>query len=403
MNRDVGSAVFFGLLIGSAVYAANPLPVPVFTFTCNGNGSGGRHCPNGGRPDWIIQGSDGKFYGAAWDSQEGSSQPQGGTIFSLTRSGTFTVLHSFPPGSGNTYRGGDNPADLIEGSDGNLYGSTADGGSPNGGVLFRIGKDGSAFKILHEFCSSANCADGAGPGSLVSGEDGNVYGTSAGGANGYGTIFRITPSTGAYQVLFNFGSTLSLNYPTAMTVGPDGNLYGLQGEALFHFNMFTGGFQEALLPFPLENELPSVPTSGLTVGPNGNLYGLYTIYPQLGSGVFEVAPDGSNFQLLPEYTADRGTPGNLLFATDGNFWLAEYDNGTTGYGDIVTLSPSDGALLETVTTFTATDAAGAYPAVLIQAKDGTLWGATQSFGKASKGSFADGAVFSLNAGLPPLQ
>ena len=73
-------------------------------------------------------------------------------------------IHRFSPGSNHSYPGGDNPADLIEGPDGNLYGSTAAGGRPNGGVLFRIGKDGSDFKILDEFCSSANCADGAGPG-----------------------------------------------------------------------------------------------------------------------------------------------------------------------------------------------------------------------------------------------
>jgi len=401
MKRNVWFAVLFGLPIGSAASAANPQPVPVYTFTCKGNDSLGGNCPNGGRPVWIIQGSDGNFYGATWDSQEGSSQPQGGTIFSLTPSGTFTLLHGFSPGLNHSYPGGDNPADLIEGPEGNLYGSTAAGGLPNGGVLFRIGKDGSDFKILHEFCSSANCADGAGPGMLVSGEDGNVYGTSAGGANGYGTIFRIIPSSGVYDVLFNFSATFSLNYPTAPTLGPDGTLYGLQGEALFHFDPSTGDFQEAVLPFPLVNELPSVPTSGLTVGSNGNLYGLYTIYPQLGSGVFEMELDGSNLQLFAEYTADRGAAGSLLLATDGNFWLAEYDNGTTGYGDIVTLSPSDGALLETVTTFTPTDPVGAYPAALIQAKDGTLWGATQSFGRASKGFFADGGVFSLNAGLPP--
>jgi hypothetical protein len=113
-----------------------------------------------------------------------------------------------------------------------------------------------------------------------------------------------------------------------------------------------------------------------------------------------VQPDGSNFQLFAEYSAGRGNTGNLLLATDGNFWLAEYNNGPTAYGDIVKLSPSDGALLATAATFTATDTAGAYPAALIQATDGTLWGVTQSFGKASKGFSADGAVFSLNAGLP---
>ena len=264
-----------------------------------------------------------------------------------------------------------------------------------------MSKDGSDFKILHEFCSSADCADGAGPGFMVSGQDGNIYGTSAGGADHYGTIFRLAPSTGAYTEVVTLNGTLSLNYPTAPTIAADGTLYGLQGEALFQLNPSSGDFQEALLPFPIVNQLPSVPTSGLTIGSNGNLYGVYTIYPQLGSGVFEVAPDGNNLQLFPEYTTDRGNAGNLLLASDGNFWLAEYNNGTTGYGDIVKLSPSDGALLETVSTFTETDAAGAYPAAMIQAQDGTFWGVTQSSGKAAKGSSGDGVAFSLNAGLPP--
>jgi len=208
MKRNVCFVVLFGLLLESVAHAAKPQPIPAYTFTCSG-----AHCADGGRPDWIVQGSDGNFYGAAWDSQEGSSQPQGGTIFSLTPGGTFTLLHKFSPGSNGNYPGGYNPADLIEGPDGNLYGSTAGGGAPNGGVLFRIAKDGSGFKILHEFCSSANCADGAGPGFLVSGRDGNIYGTSPGGANGYGTILRITPSTGAYDVLVDFSDTFSLTYP----------------------------------------------------------------------------------------------------------------------------------------------------------------------------------------------
>jgi uncharacterized repeat protein (TIGR03803 family) len=142
MKRNVLFAVLFGLPIGSAAHAANPQTVPVYTFTCKGTTLAGGYCPDGGRPDWIIQGSDGNFYGAAWDSQEGSSQPTGGTIFSLTPSGTFTLLHSFPAGANNSYPAGNNPADLVEGPDGNLYGSTASGGSPNGGILFRIGKDG---------------------------------------------------------------------------------------------------------------------------------------------------------------------------------------------------------------------------------------------------------------------
>jgi len=119
-------------------------------------------------------------------------------------------------------------------------------------------------------------------------------------------------------------------------------------------------------------------------------------------GLFEVQPDGSNLQLFPFYNTIEGggAPGGLLLASDGNFWVADI-NGGTGYGDIITLSPSDGTLIQTLTPFSSSAAVGAYPMDLIQAKDGTLWGSTDSFGITPKGYFGDGTVFSLDAGLPP--
>jgi hypothetical protein len=75
--------------------------------------------------------------------------------------------------------------------------------------------------------------------------------------------------------------------------------------------------------------------------------------------------------------------------------------GDTGSGNIITISPTDGTLIQTLTPFGESAPVGAYPMELIQAKDGTLWGSTDSFGKATKGHFGDGTVFSLNVGLPP--
>jgi uncharacterized repeat protein (TIGR03803 family) len=403
MKSQVAFALLFGLCLGPTVYAANPRPVPVYTFICKGTLASGATCSNGGRPNTMLQGSDGAFYGTAWDSQEGDSQPHGGTIFSLTPSGTFTVLHRFLPGPNKNFPSGNNPFALAEGSDGMLYGATVGGGSAGGGVLFRIGTSGSGFQILHNFCSSPNCVDG-GPGAMVLGKDGNLYGASYGGGedgpNGYGTIFRVVPSSGAYTVLFSFGDQLCDCGPTGLTVGPNGTLYGMQGNALFHFNPSNGDFQSALLPFPIENQFPSDPTTGLIVGPNGNLYGLYTIYPQLGTGVFEVAPDGTNFQIFPEYDTGVASLSVLLFATDGNFWVASF-NGTDGYGNIVKVSPADGTLVGTAMQFSGTDAVGSNPQVLIQSKDGAFWGMTESNGEATNGFLADGVIFGLNAGLPP--
>src|ERR1700674_250315 len=118
------------VLFASFANAAIPQPVAVYTFICNGNqffrnGS----CPQGGRPDSLIQGSDGNFYGAAQDSMEGSSSPTGGTVFSVTPAGTFTLLHTFRPGTSKTYPNGNLPGLLTEGPDGKLYGDTLYGGN----------------------------------------------------------------------------------------------------------------------------------------------------------------------------------------------------------------------------------------------------------------------------------
>jgi uncharacterized repeat protein (TIGR03803 family) len=415
MKRKFAFAASLILLAGSA-YAAAPQPVVVNTFICNGNAGIGS-CPNGGRPDSLIQGSDGNFYGAAQDSMEGSSTPSGGTVFSVTPAGKFTLLHTFAPGTNKAYLNGNLPSLVAEGSDGKIYGTTLFGGvgGCNGycgsGVLYRVSKTGTGFEVLNRFCSLSNCADGGG-GPLVPGSDGNLYGASFQGGTGScgsfyqgcGTIFRVTPSTGAYDVVFNFpGSTDE--FPSSFIPASDGTFYGLdsgpQGQKLFHFTPATGAFQSVALNFPSPNGLPSIGSS-LAFGANGNFYGLYHIYGESGEGVFEVRTDGSNLQLFPFYTTRNGggSPDGLLLATDGNFWVADY-NGNSGFGDIITLSPSTGTVIRRLTPFGSSGAVGAYPAEVIQAKDGTLWGSTYLGGKASAGHFADGTVFSLNVGLPP--
>ncbi len=170
---------------------------------------------------------------------------------------------------------------------------------------------------------------------------------------------------------------------------------------MFHYTEATGALTTVALNFPLENGLPAH-GSMLTFGPNGNAYGLYAIYGVNGVGVFEVGLDGSNLQLFPFYnTIDGGgSPQSMMLASDGNFWVADY-NGSSGYGDVISLSPTNGTLLQTFTPFSATAAVGAYPAEVIQTSDGLLWGSTYQYGTASKGHFADGTVFNLNAGLPP--
>ena len=411
MKGKLPFVMFFAVLASSA-YGAGPQPDAVYTFTCSGNKSQRvGPCPNGGSPVALIQGSDGNFYGAAQVSVEEDAATAGGVVFSLTPGGTLTVLHAFVPGPDKNYPDGNRPGTLTQGPDGKLYGYTTSGGGDvcNGGygVLYRVNTDGSGFQIIRRFSSEGTCGGvRPTPTAMVAGTDGNLYGTIDGNGPPYGSIFKVTPSTGAYEIVLNFNFSTDEGDPSGLTLAPDGTFYGLalgsKPALLFHYTPATGDLTTVVVNFPVFNSLlPSAPASGLVFGPNGNLYGLYQIYAESGIGIFEVAPDGSNLQLFPFYStiAGGGIPDGLMLASDGNFWMADY-NGSDAYGDIVALSPTDGTLLQTLTPFSSSSSVGAYPEVLIQAKDGTLWGSTYELGRASKGHFADGTVFSLNAGLP---
>ena len=407
MSQKVLIGLSLALLLGSAAaHAANPKPVAVATFACSGTKTQRvGPCRHGGEPGSLIQGSDGNFYGTTFVSSEGNqSQPNGGTVFSVTPNGQFTLLHTFLPGAGNNYPNGNNPSSITEGSDGNLYGVTFNGGVPGHGVLYRVGRK-SGFEVIHSFCSARNCTDGVIASELVAGLDGNLYGlTIAGGTGncfaGCGTIFRVVPAPGTYEVVFNFDGKADGDRPGSLTLAPDGSFYGFSG-AIFHYVPATGDFQ--VLPgtmFPLFGDDGSVPR-GMFIA-NGKIYGLYTIYLIGGSGLFEVNLDGSNLHLFPEYntTTTGGSPGGMLVASDGNLWVAE-QTANNFNGDLIAVSLSTGTVLKTLNPFSVNAAVGAPPSALLQVKDGTLWGTTTMFGKVSTGHFGDGVVYSLNAGLLP--
>jgi uncharacterized repeat protein (TIGR03803 family) len=150
-------------------------------FCSKANCSDGQY-PYGG----LIQGRDGNFYGT---TLIGGKNEQG-TVFKITPSGTLTTLHSFTGGAG-----GESPfAGLVQGRDGNFYGTAFGGGAKQAGTVFKITPSG-ALTTLYSFCSQAVCADGESPyGGLVQGSGGKFYGTTSGGANGYGTVFEVGAS-----------------------------------------------------------------------------------------------------------------------------------------------------------------------------------------------------------------
>lgn len=172
---------------------------------------------DGGRPyAGVVEDKQGNFYGT---TMQGGAFGLG-TVYKLTPTGTETVLHSFAGGSdGATPHGG-----VILDNKGNLYGTTADGGSANAGIVFKVSPSGNET-VLYTF---AGGPDGATPtAGLVRDKSGNLYGTtySGGNANG-GTVFEISPS-GTHTVLHTFTGGADGAEPEAgLILDKQGNLYG---------------------------------------------------------------------------------------------------------------------------------------------------------------------------------
>jgi uncharacterized repeat protein (TIGR03803 family) len=165
----------------------------------------------------LVQGNDGNLYGT---TQSGGISNDG-TVFQITTNGTLTSLHSFSGGND----GGGPLAGLVQGNDGYFYGTTPSGGISNAGTVFQISTNG----VLTNLYSFLGGNDGANPyAGLVLGSDGSFYGTTqSGGTNGgEGTIFKISAS-GAYTSLYSFsGGNDGANPQAALVQGSDGSFYG---------------------------------------------------------------------------------------------------------------------------------------------------------------------------------
>ena len=205
---------------------------------------------NGAYAAALTRGNDGNFYGTtAWGGNTSPFTLGFGTIFRLSPDGTFTNLYKFSGGND----GGFPYANLVQGNDGNFYGATFNGGAHSGGSLFRI-TPGGTFTNLYSFTGGS---DGAFPYSaLVQGSDGNFYGTTYSYGNyGFGTIFQMT-TNGNVTPLLSFtgtsGSYLGANPQGALIQGSDGNFYGVT---------YSGGTYNDGTVFRLSLPLPPVFTS----------------------------------------------------------------------------------------------------------------------------------------------
>ena len=262
-----------------------------------------------------LLGSDSLFYGTTQFSNGGVAVG-GGTVFRVAPDGTgFTRLHEFAPATANNVNSNPINADgnsphgaLIEGSDGFLYGAARFGGPTGTGTVFKIGKDGTGFAVLHVFAevtSGASAtlinADGAHPRAQLVESAGYFYGTTnAGGPNGQGTIFRLRFDGSEFSVLHVFTTP----------VVPSGSTVAINDDG-------------------------ALPQAGLTDGGDGLLYGTATAGGVNGLGVlYSVTPDGSVRTTLHHFASEGGGApiGTLLLASDGRLYGSTSNGGTTSAG-----------------------------------------------------------------------
>ncbi len=320
-------------------------------------------CADGKQPgDSLVQATNGKFYGT---TLSGGTDPDGcGTVFEITAAGKLTTLHTFEVIDGcGPYSG------LIQSANGNFYGTTNTGGAQGGGTVFEITAAGK-FTSVYSFCSLTNCADGERPlASLVQGADGNFYGTTALGGSridcpssqdpdGCGTVFRITPA-GKLATLYSFCSLPNCadgNGPDAPLIQAiNGNLYGTTfyggancspygcGTA---FKITPGGKLTTLYSFcSLPNCADGDEPAPVIQATDGNLYGT-TFAGGTGNGnngtIFQITPAGIlttlySFCSLPNCADGAFGSAGLLQATNGIIYGTANAGGTSGDGTVFSL------------------------------------------------------------------
>jgi uncharacterized repeat protein (TIGR03803 family) len=253
----------------------------------------------------LIFDSTGNLYG----STSGGGTHSAGTVFELkpgTKGWTKSTLHNFGAGHDGIYPYGN----LVFDQAGNLYGTTDKGGAyNNGGIAFKLtpNSDGEwTEQVLHNF---GRGKDGYEPtGGLVLDADGNIYGsTGQGGTHGYGTVFEITAVLGE-RILHSFDIFSEGSYPNSnLILDSVGNLYGETffggavgcyerpgcGTAFKLSPTVEGGWQETVLQAFSVSVDGGDPSSPLLRDSAGNLYG--TTYGGSETGalygaVFEIAP-----------------------------------------------------------------------------------------------------------------
>jgi len=259
----------------------------------------------------LFQASDGSFYGTLTDgSQSEKNENLGkGKIFKMNSDGTeFQIIHDFSTHSKDGLRpvGG-----LVEGRDGFLYSTCRKGGPNKGGIIFKLRKDGTDYRILHSFTS--RITDPREPfGPLLKARNGLLYGIVCyAGPQGFGGIYCLSENGLFFHIVKQFKKRSDgiVSPLGALAQDSVGNLYGasvgeaLEGGTLFECTL-NGKFRK-LHTFSKSGRDGALPNAQLSATTNGVLYGGTVAGGEFGHGtLFRINADGTGYEVLRHLTAE---------------------------------------------------------------------------------------------------
>jgi hypothetical protein len=342
--------------------------------------------------------SDGTLYGTSYGTFNGGSSH--GAVWKVSTNGTVAVVYAFT----DLTQEEANPTILIGGTDGNLYGATAPKavGDLNG-MIYKLTPAG-VLTPLFRF------VDGKGTHalSLIQGADGNFYGTAGGDSSGGffnhpatmhnpGIFFRMTPA-GVMTVLYTFTGGADGSFPNALVQGADGNFYGsAQYGPETPANVFSGyGSVFKITPSGTLTTLYAFTGGanggnpwGVIQGQDGNLYGMTSMGTP--NTVFRVTPAGQRSTMYVLQGTNGTDTVGLVASTDGNVYGTTKDGGIPQAGNIFRINPSG----EVNTYAFDGNGTGQHPSRPFEGAEHSLFGATES-----GGVFSNGTVFRLNQAPP---
>ena len=376
----VAAAIFIAVLAAAAPPAQAQSVNTLFNFQSNSNNSEPSE-PQGN----MAQGRDGNFYGIS-SSGDGCCQ---GVFYKIDSTGVMTALASMPDFQGTNCNG------VVLATDGNFYG-TCYSDPTNNGTLIRLTPVG-AITVLHTFLGTTT--DGCHPlAAPIQGTDGSLYGTTGFcGANGYGTVYKFSPS-GTYTQLYSFqGPPNDTAEPLGLVEGTDGNLWGMGSGWIISngavFKVSAAGKETLVYAFKGGPADGQNPLTSLIQGADGNYYGTTEFGGTSNLGtVFKLTPAGVETVLY-----------NFPNQSDGAYPRLPLTQGLDGLLYGITTDCAGGgcaqAALFDISTAGAYKNLYLYPvgvpnsiqpfAPLLLSTNGTLYSTTFQGGVASSGTFYD--------------